>query len=336
MVAPITARLHKRPRIQGGSWRRPPRGHSGLASMRDISFPRVSLKSLQHHLILAKKIKTMTNVPQLRKTTNNHNQSGQIEFELLKSQFLGNISHELRTPLTVITGHLSLLLDGFRGNLGDEVRSGLTQAMNSSYHMLGLVNNLLDFTYLSGNNVQVQRELVDLEILLKEVASKWEERVKRHSLVLLKEIPPSLPQIKTDKNKLEKILNNLLDNALKFTPEGKVVFGACSRGDAVEITVADTGIGISKEAQQIVFDEFRQVDGSDTRAYQGMGLGLGLSKKLVRLLGGRIDLESEVARGSTFRVILPRESQNVGKDSDCRRSSGFPGDLGLSVAPHGL
>src|SRR3990170_2718527 len=115
MITPITARTHKQPRIPAGPLRSPPCGHSGLAPMRDISFLRLSLKSLQHHMILTKKVKTIRGVPQIGKTTNSHNQSGHIEFELLKSQFLATISHELRTPLHIIGGYLSLLLDGARG-----------------------------------------------------------------------------------------------------------------------------------------------------------------------------------------------------------------------------
>lgn len=246
-----------------------------------------------------------------------HKQSAQKEFELLKSQFLSNVSHELRTPLHIITGNLSLLLDGFRGKLEDEARTSLTKAMSSSYHMLGLVNNLLDLAWLSTGIAEVQKRLVDLRTLLEDVAQQWEPRFKDHSLVFVRQISASLPQIKTDNSKLEKILNNLLDNALKFTPKGKIVLGACSRGESVEITVADTGIGISREAQQIIFDDFRQADGSETRAYQGMGLGLALSKKLVSLLGGRIELESEIGKGSTFRVILPREYGRGCDDSNC-------------------
>ena len=183
--------------------------------------------------------------------------------------------------------------------------------------MLSLVNNLLDLACLSAGIVQVQRQLVDLRALLEQLGQKWSTRVKEHRLVLLQEIPPSLPQIMTDKDNLVKILNNLLDNAVKFTSEGKIVLRACSRGDAVEIGVADTGVGISRDAQQLIFDDFRQVDSSETRVYQGMGLGLAVSEKLVSLLGGRMEVESEVGKGSTFRVIFPREVPHASTSYDC-------------------
>jgi signal transduction histidine kinase len=156
--------------------------------------------------------------------------------------------------------------------------------------------------------MEIKREAIDLKGFLNDLALKWEASVRERTVVLVKEISPSLPKIETDKNKLEKILDNLFDNAVKFTSQGKIVLGACSRGDAVEITVTDTGIGISRESQKIIFEEFLQVDGSETRFYQGMGLGLALSKKLVRQLGGRIEVESQIGRGSTFRVFLPKEN----------------------------
>lgn len=285
--------------------------------MRDLSFLRLSLRSLQYHLILARKIKTMRYAPQIGKTTNHHNHSGQIEFELLKSQFLANISHELRTPLHVISGYLSLLLDGARGKIGEEECYCLTKTMEASRHMLKLVDNLLDLACISAGVMEIKREAIDLKGFLNGLALKWEASIRDRSLVLHKRISPSLPKIETDKNRLEKILNNLLDNAVKFTSQGIIVLSAYSQGDAVEITVADTGIGISRESRQVIFDAFRQVDCSETRAYQGMGLGLALSEKLVRLLGGRIEIESEVGKGSAFTIILPREIQHASKSPDC-------------------
>ncbi len=316
MITPMTARTHKQPRIQPGPWRSPPPDHTSLAPMRDLSFLRLSLKSLQHHLILAKKVKTIRDAPQIGKTTNNHDHSRHIEFELLKSQFLATISHELRTPLHVISGYLSLLLDGARGNIGEEACYCLTKAMDASRHMLKLVDDLLDLACFSAGVMEIRREAIDLKGFLNGLAQEWEASIRDRSLVLHKRISPSLPKIETDKNRLEKVLNNLLDNAVKFTPQGKIVLSACSRRDAVEIAVADTGIGISRECQQIIFDAFRQVDASETRAYQGMGLGLALSEKLVRLLGGRIEIESEVGKGSAFRIILPREIQHASKSPD--------------------
>ena len=316
-MTPTRPRFRSQRLIKAAPWRVQARHHGAVALTREIAFPKVSMKSLQYRQVLGREIKTMGHAAKLGRNSKHHNQSGQKEFELLKSQFLSNISHELRTPLNVIVGNLCLLLDGLRGDIGDEVRSGISKAMKGCYHMLSLVNNLLDLACLSAGIVQVQRQLVDLRALLEQLGQKWSTRVKEHRLVLLQEIPPSLPQIMTDKDNLVKILNNLLDNAVKFTSEGKIVLRACSRGDAVEIGVADTGVGISRDAQQLIFDDFRQVDSSETRVYQGMGLGLAVSEKLVSLLGGRMEVESEVGKGSTFRVILQREIPHASQSSDC-------------------
>lgn len=310
-------RLHKQTRIHAGRSRSSICHHSRLAPMKDPSFLRVSLEGLRHHLILTRRIKTMSDTAQNAETADPHDHSAQKKYDLLKSQFLAIMSHELRTPLNVICGHLSLLIDGVRGNLSDEVRYGLTRAMEASGHMSRLVINLLDFASLSAGSIGIRRGLVDVGALLEELAQQWSSAIKDHSLVLVKQISLPLPQIETDETYLKKILDNLLDNAIKFTREGKIVLGVCLRGDAVEVWIADTGVGISREAREFIFDAFRQADGSDTRSYQGMGLGLALSKKLVRLLGGRIEVESETGGGSTFRVILPRGSPYAGKDFGC-------------------
>lgn len=309
--------LHKQARIHAGPSRSSIRHPSRLLSMKDPSFLRVSLGGVRHHLILARRVKSINGTAQHMNTTDSHGRSEQQKFELLKSQVLSIMSHELRTPLHIISGHLSLLIDGIRGKLSDDVRYGLTKAMEASGQMLSLVNNLVDLAFLSAGNVNVQRGVVEPGPFLEEVAQRWDARVKNHSLVLLKEISPSLPQIETSERYLRRILDSLLDNALKFTAEGTIRLGACSRGDVLEVWVADTGIGMSTESQRFIFDDFRQGDSSETRAYGGMGLGLALSKKLASLLGGRIEVESELGRGSTFRVILPRVSSYVGKDSDC-------------------
>ncbi len=309
--------LHKQTRIHAGPSRGSIRHPSRLLPMKGPSFLRVPLEGGRHHLILARRIKSISDTAQYTNTADSHGRSEQEKFELLKSQVLSIMSHELRTPLHIISGHLSLLIDGVMGNLNGEVRHSLTKAMKASGQMLSLVNNLVDVAFLSAGNVDVQRAVVELGPFLEEMAQRWDARVKDHSLVLLKEISPSLPPIETNERYLRRILDNLLDNALKFTAEGTMTLGACSRGDVLEVWVADTGIGINKQSQQIIFDDFRQADSSETRAYGGMGLGLALSKKLASLLGGKIEVESEVGKGSTFRVILPRENPFAGKDSDC-------------------
>ncbi len=309
--------LHKQAHVHAGPSIGSIHHPSRLLPMKDPSFLRVSLEGVRHHLILARRIQSVSDAAQRTNTTDSRGRAEQEKFELFKSQFFAILSHEFRTPLTVICGHLSLLLDGIRGKLDNEVRHSLTKAKNASDDMVRLVSNLVDLEWLSAGPVEIRREIVDLGSLLDDLTQQWSSAIKDSSLVLLKEISPSLPQIETDQRYLKKILDHLLDNAIKFTPEGKIVLGACSWGDAVEISVADTGIGISTKSQQFIFDDFRQGDNSETRAYGGMGLGLALSKKLASLLGGWIEIESEVGKGSAFSIILPVEIPHAGKNSDC-------------------
>ena len=230
-----------------------------------------------------------------------------MEARRLKDEFLSNISHELRTPLTALLGYAYLLQEELSGPLTDDQRNTLAHMTSSSERLLVLIEDLLELTALRRGEVRVQVELFDpraaLEAALAATASERPEGLKLHT-----EIPDGPPRwIRSDRQKVVKILSKLLGNAYKFTSKGEVRATVQVLNDLARFTVTDTGIGIPSTAHQLVFDEFRQVDGSTTRQYGGSGLGLALSRQLARLLGGDIQLESAPQEGSSFVVEIPLE-----------------------------
>ena len=229
-----------------------------------------------------------------------------LEARRVKDEFLANISHELRTPLTAVLGYISLMQEGLAGPLTDEQHSSLAQAKGASERLLELIEDLLALTTLKRGELEVQLEEFDPREPLRDAAA--EARGKPDAVALEVIEPPTLlPRMRSDRKKVVKILVSLLSNAYKFTPRGQVRLSVDVSGGRALYRVEDTGIGIPHDAQVTVFDEFRQVDGSATRRYGGSGLGLALSRRLARSLGGDIALVSAPGAGSTFTVELPLE-----------------------------
>jgi signal transduction histidine kinase len=229
-----------------------------------------------------------------------------LEARRLKDEFLANMSHELRTPLTAVLGYTYLLQEGFSGPLTDEQRQTLSQVTSSSERLLVLIEDLLELTTLKRGELQVTVEAFDPREALREVIASTKGLPP--TVALRVEMPEgNVHWMRSDRKKVTKILSNLLSNAYKFTSQGEICTSVETRSDLVRFTVRDTGIGIAPEAQELIFDEFRQVDGSARRAYGGSGLGLALSRQLARLLGGDIEVQSTVDEGSRFVVELPLE-----------------------------
>jgi signal transduction histidine kinase len=229
-----------------------------------------------------------------------------LDARRVKDEFLANVSHELRTPLGAVMGYVSLLLEDLSGPLTPSQRRDLTAVQGASERPLDLIDNLLELTTLKRGGLEVDVDEFDPRAPLHEAL----ERVtNRPPAVALRVDEPTtvLRAARTDRKKTVKILVSLLTNAFKFTASGEVRASVELRDGWVRYEVHDTGIGIPPDAQQMVFDEFRQVDGSAARRYGGSGLGLALARRLARLLGGDIDLQSEVGVGSTFTVELPLE-----------------------------
>jgi signal transduction histidine kinase len=257
-----------------------------------------------------------------------------------KSEFLANMSHELRTPLNHIIGFTELILDRNFGDLNEVQEEYLTDVHSSSKHLLSLINDILDLSKVESGKLELEHSVVELKSLLERSLVMVKEKAIKHGILVLTNMDGIPEFIKADERKLKQIIYNLLSNAMKFTPDrGKVTLSARTvdcivragqrRGDSeylqviedlvkdaevadidykkcVEVSVSDSGIGISPEDQRRIFKPFEQVDGSASRKYQGTGLGLSLTKSLVELHGGKIWVESEgVGKGSTFFFVIP-------------------------------
>jgi GAF domain-containing protein len=237
----------------------------------------------------------------------------------LKSQFLANISHELRTPMNSILGFSDAMLSGLYGELNEAQTQRLQRINANGRNLLSLIDDLLDISKIDAGRLVLKVDAVDLRQEFERIVSTFESQIQMRGISMTSELPPDLPLVKADPLRLHQVIMNLVGNAVKFTRQGTITLRAESRlevvlapseGQAshqamVWVSIADTGIGISLENQLIIFDEFRQADGTTTREYGGTGLGLAICKRLIELMGGRIWVDSEEGVGSTFTFALP-------------------------------
>ncbi len=235
------------------------------------------------------------------------------ELDKLKSQFLANMSHELRTPLNSIIGFSRVMLKGIDGPLSDLQSQDLNTIYNSGQHLLGLINNILDLSKIEAGKMEIQPEYIGLEEIVDAVISTGRGLVKDKPIQILKEMESNLPQVYGDPVRIRQVLLNLVSNASKFTKEGSINIRATRKEynpetgapPRVQIDVIDTGIGITPEDMDTLFEPFRQVDGSTTRQVGGTGLGLTISKEFIEMHGGEIWVESEPGKGSVFSFTVP-------------------------------
>jgi signal transduction histidine kinase len=223
----------------------------------------------------------------------------------LKDEFLSNTSHELRTPLNGIAGLAEAILNGVDGVINEPQTRHIRMIVQSSKRLTSLVNELLDFSKIKTTKFELHVNPFPLREVVDVVCAFAQPLLAEKPIELRSEIPPDLPEIYGDLDRVEQILTNLLGNAIKFTQHGTIAIAAQREGEMIRISVQDTGIGIPAEAFERIFHPFEQVDGSMTREFGGTGLGLAITKELVDLHGGKIWVESEAGQGSTFHVTLP-------------------------------
>lgn len=225
-----------------------------------------------------------------------------------KSAFLANMSHELRTPLNSSLILSQLLAENRNGNLSEEQVKYARTIQTSGNDLLALINDVLDLSKIEAGRMDLTPQRITLAQLMETLRSQFDPVANNRGLALRLSIAPGAPtSIETDPHRLEQVLRNLLSNALKFTEKGEVTMEVDTASSGrVSFAVRDTGIGIDPEQQRLIFEPFCQADGTTSRKYGGTGLGLSISRELARLLGGEIQLSSEIGKGSVFTVILPQ------------------------------
>jgi signal transduction histidine kinase len=227
-----------------------------------------------------------------------------------KNRFLANMSHELRTPLNGIIGFSEFLIDEKAGTLNPRQQEYLGDVLNSARHLLQLINDVLDLAKIEAGKMELNPETFSLNKAVKEVWAVIKGIANKKHISVTAKVSPELLQVTLDQQKFKQVLYNLLSNAIKFTEDGgRVDLVAASRGrKQFQVRVRDTGLGIKPVDLKRLFCEFEQLDAGTARRFEGTGLGLALTKKILELQKGSIEVESEFGEGSTFTAVFPREA----------------------------
>lgn len=229
------------------------------------------------------------------------------EASRLKAEFLATMTHEMRTPINIVIGNLDLLLGGFLGETNERQRKCIETSLRNSGEALNLVSSILDLSRFEAGQVVIRVEEFRLEEIWTELEVLFRIGLSGKPVELCWETAGALPALKSDRMKVKEILSNIVFNAVKYTDKGQVRVTAAptASGDQIEIEIKDTGVGISHESLPLIFEPFRQVEGSSSRSLGGVGLGLAIAKRLLNLLHGKVEVESEVGKGTTFRITMP-------------------------------
>jgi signal transduction histidine kinase len=222
-----------------------------------------------------------------------------------KSQFLANMSHELRTPLNAILGYTELMADGAYGEPSEKMLGILKRLEANGKHLLGLINDVLDLSKIEAGQLVLELSDYSVQDIAQTVRSTLEPLAADKKLAFKVDVAPQLPPGRGDGRRLTQVLINLVGNAIKFTDAGEVAIKAEANNGSFHVSVRDTGPGISAADQAKLFQEFQQADNAITRKKGGTGLGLAISKRIIEMHGGRIWVESQPGRGSTFAFTLP-------------------------------
>jgi signal transduction histidine kinase len=239
----------------------------------------------------------------------------------VKDEFLNIMSHELKTPLNVILGYLNMLREKMLGDINPEQAKALEVAAKRGGDLLAMVESILEATIIETGNLPVQTDPIDVFRLIEALKLEYKVPID-HEVVLSWECPLDIPVVRTDELKLKRILKNLIENAIKFTKRGHIRVSArhVVEASSIQFDVVDSGIGIPAESLTGIFEIFRQADSSETREFEGVGLGLYIAKELTTMIGGQISVESELGRGSTFTVTIPIRLE----ESAAAPLAGFP------------
>jgi PAS domain S-box-containing protein len=231
-----------------------------------------------------------------------------LEASRMKSEFLANMSHELRTPLNGIIGFTEIMHDELIGPVSDEHKEFLADILKSARHLLQLINDILDLSKIEAGRMEFQPEDTDLATVIGEVRDILKSLSEKKTLHFESDLDPRVNQIHLDPRKLKQVLYNYLSNAIKFTPEGGTIRVRThyESAEMFRVEVEDTGIGIKPDDLKHLFKEFQQLDASASKRYQGTGLGLALTKRIVETQGGQVGITSTPGKGSTFYALLPR------------------------------
>jgi adenylate cyclase len=225
-----------------------------------------------------------------------------------KSQFVASMSHELRTPLNAIIGLTEMMVTNVARFGTEKAQEPLQRVHRAGTHLLGLINQVLDLSKIEAGKLELNPQTVDLAPLIEEVAGTARQLADQNKNRLVIEVQEHLGSIVVDPMRLRQILLNLLSNACKFTKGGDVTLGArriANGRDWIELSVSDTGIGMTAEQQAKLFEEFSQADRTTAQRFGGTGLGLAITRKLARMMGGDVTVVSERGKGSVFTVRLP-------------------------------
>jgi PAS domain S-box-containing protein len=229
------------------------------------------------------------------------------EIDRMKSDFISFVSHELRTPLTIVKGFVTIMLDDASGRFTREQKEQLSYINESIDRLSRIISNLLDISKIEAGKLRLQKESIDVVSLIKKVLRSFGIYAKSKRVKLETSFDSNLPRVLADSDRLTQVLTNLIDNAIKFSNKNAEVFIEAKDGkDVIEVSVADSGIGISSEDFNRIFNKFQRVEKGVSAKLRGTGLGLPISKEIIQLHGGKIWVESEVGKGSKFTFTLPQ------------------------------
>ncbi len=223
------------------------------------------------------------------------------------------MSHELSTPMNAVLGYTDLILDDIFGDVPEPIRETLERIKMNGQHLLGLINDVLDLSKMEAGQLTLSLGEYAMGDVVHAVVSAVESLAAGKKLALKAIVPPDLPTGRGDERRLTQVLLNLAGNAIKFTDAGQVLIEARADDTRFVVSVTDTGPGIAEADRQKIFEEFQQADSSSTRSKGGTGLGLSISRRIVELHGGRMWVESELGKGSTFHFAVPQRVERQGE-----------------------